>query len=368
MLKINILSDRFATQNTCAFLGPLLVHGRAIRESGYDIRIHFAIEPALRECDVLVVNSNYFWNDPSQDRSDQATEVIAELADAASCLLFFDRSSTAASVAVDVLPFVTRYYKTSLLRDRAHYLRPLYGVRLFADYYHRQTGVSDEESNCSVPVSDAKHLAKLRLSWNTSLANYSLLGPRLATLCRYVPLAFLMRPTGHFEPPSASRPLGVSCRINTAYRRNTVAHQRKLMANLLGDYCSSDRIGKLAYVRELRRSRVVLSPFGYSEINYKDYETFLAGAVLMKPDMSHLETYPDLFQPETTFVPHSWDLDDTVRRLEEVLQDYDRYIDIARAGQEAYRAHIVGREARDRFVTYLSQLVTEALHEPRPQT
>ena len=39
----------------------------------------------------------------------------------------------------------------------------------------------------------------------------------------------------------------------------------------------------------------MVSPFGFGEITLKDFETFLSGSVLVKPNMSHMETYPNFY-------------------------------------------------------------------------
>jgi hypothetical protein len=44
----------------------------------------------------------------------------------------------------------------------------------------------------------------------------------------------------------------------------------------------------------------------------------LSGALLVKQDMSHVETRPDVFRPFETYVPVSWDLSD----LEEKVRYY----------------------------------------------
>jgi hypothetical protein len=44
----------------------------------------------------------------------------------------------------------------------------------------------------------------------------------------------------------------------------------------------------------------------------------MTGAVLLKPDMGHVQTDPDIFVPWETYVPVAWDLSDfeaTVRRV-----------------------------------------------------
>ena len=61
MLRINILTRGFATPNGRAFLFPLVVHQRALRDAGLDIR--FVGLPApdnLADCDLLFIESRVF--------------------------------------------------------------------------------------------------------------------------------------------------------------------------------------------------------------------------------------------------------------------------------------------------------------------
>jgi hypothetical protein len=72
------------------------------------------------------------------------------------------------------------------------------------------------------------------------------------------------------------------------------------------------------FIAEMKRSKLVFSPFGYGEVCWRDYEAVMTGAVLLKPDMGHVQTDPDIFVPWETYVPVAWDLSDfeaTVRRV-----------------------------------------------------
>jgi len=346
-------------QNVRAFLAPLVANRRLLADAGIRVRLYQQRLPELTDCDVLILNSA-FWRGPWVERRAEALDIIADLAARVPQLLYFDRSSTSGTVMCEVLPLVKRYYKTNLLRDRTMYQRPLYGLRQFTDYYHQNYGVVDPAPTHSVPVEDASSLRKLRVSWNTALANYSLLGPRISALYERFPFAPLMRPTTRFEAPSVDRSIDVSCRMGLTYKYETVAHQRRMLADALQRYRRTDRVSKIAYYRELRDSKIVTSPFGYSEVNYKDFETFISGGLLLKPDMSHLETYPDLFQEDVTFVTHDWDLSDINQKIESILADYPRHIEIAKNGQDTYRGYTVGRRAHERFVNYFMALLDEA--------
>jgi hypothetical protein len=62
----------------------------------------------------------------------------------------------------------------------------------------------------------------------------------------------------------------------------------------------------------------------------------MAGALLLKPDMSHLKTFPDYYEPFVTYVPHRWDFSDFLEKLTDILQNPNRYEDIARTGQRRF--------------------------------
>jgi hypothetical protein len=81
---------------------------------------------------------------------------------------------------------------------------------------------------------------------------------------------------------------------------------------------------------------IVVSPFGWGEICYRDFECFLAGAVLLKPDMSHLKTWPDYYEPHVTYIPFAWDLSDLEQRIMDVLSDVERSQEIATNGQRRF--------------------------------
>jgi len=74
-------------------------------------------------------------------------------------------------------------------------------------------------------------------------------------------------------------------------------------------------------MQELQNSKICFSPFGYGEICWRDYEAIAAGAVLLKPDMSHISTNPDIYVPFETYVPIKWDMSDLNDKIHMLLQN-----------------------------------------------
>ena len=109
------------------------------------------------------------------------------------------------------------------------------------------------------------------------------------------------------------------------------------------------------------RSKVVVSPFGWGEINIRDFECFALGSLLVKPSMAHLETYPKFFVEHETYVPYRWDCSDLHEKIDEITQNYSRYLCIARAAQQRLKSALETRESKEEFVQQVHRIVHEAL-------
>lgn len=347
-MRVQVLTSKIPDQNTVAFLAPIVYNKKRIRDLGIDVELRYRYTKDLGECDVVAINSKY-WSGAWERNRDSALRLLDRLSKTSTRLYYFDRSSTAGSVITDIMPYVDKYYKTSLYTDKSNYYRDIYCNRLFSEYYFTNFMIEDKEPATTFAVDSADDIDKLELSWNTSLANYSVYGPRLGALYLKFPIASLLVPTSNFVPPSTTRPKSISCRMTVSYGYETVAYQRRRLAEILVSRLQADRIPKRAYFAELASSRSVLSPFGFSEINYKDFEVFISGALLIKPNMSHLTTWPDLYDAGRTFVSHSWDLTDLENVIEDIDDNYDQYVEIARAGQLRYRAYVATTEGRQAF-------------------
>jgi len=83
-----------------------------------------------------------------------------------------------------------------------------------------------------------------------------------------------------------------------------------------------------SYLETVRLSKVVASPYGYSEISARDYEAAALGSVVLKPPMGHVKTFPTfpyltgLPTTDADFATETEDLLGTLSAVnEEVLGD-----------------------------------------------
>ncbi len=360
---VHILTKGFASPNGIAFLFPLHVHRRRLADMGVRFRCFTRPADELTACDALIVDSRFYSNRWAHDES-AALDELAAHAEQVPALLYFDISDSTGWLQSQVLPFVSRYYKAQLLKDREAYLQPHYGNRIYGDYYHKEFGVEDDNPVTSRPVASDEDLAKLRVSWNSGLADYSLWGPAIMSLRQHLRVdALLSFPRG-FTEAQAPRPIALACRFGTHYSRRTIAYQRERIRQVLGRRLATGKVSRRAYLDEMRNCRAVVSPFGFGEITLKDFEAMLCGAALVKPSMAHLETWPDLFHDGETMAAHRWDLSDLEAVIESVLGDDARRIELAGNAQSRYRHHIASEAGSQEFCQRFRAIVNDALDHP----
>ena len=81
------------------------------------------------------------------------------------------------------------------------------------------------------------------------------------------------------------------------------------------------------YYALMRRSKIIVAPFGYGEIAPRDIESAMLNAVLVKPDMGHIETTPNPYIPNVTYKACKWDYSDMNDVIVDVLDNYKEYRD-----------------------------------------
>ena len=226
---------------------------------------------------------------------------------------------------------VHAYAKKSLFRDRRRFLGPTRGDTHLVEYYSDLFGLPQQTVDFKVP---ADLLGRLHLTPNFFTAP-SLL-PRF--LDRRAPA------------PQRDRRIDVHARL--------AIHGAEWYARMRGAFLERlDRVPGLnvatgtavdwrTYMSELRQSKLCASPFGYGELCWRDMEAFLSGAVLLKPDMGHLDTLPNLYRPYETYVPVAWDFSDLDDAVSWALADEGRRETMARTAFAAVRDYL----ANDRFV------------------
>ncbi len=342
-LRINIVTNN-EHPNSRAFNCPLLATRQLFRKEG--INLDFVFSPSagrVFDADILFVNSNVFKGDFAKDRT-RVFRFLEEASRRHLKIFWFDTTESSSCNHFDILPYVDCLMKGQLLADRSLYLKGFRTGAIFTDYI--DTLYNAGEKAVEFPLPDPAQMHKLALSWNSCFENYNesryALKSRIRQkLRRFTALAMDEHIAIDFSEVSEERPIDVSCRVGPPTGMPSHIAHRKAIANALRKLgADTGMIPPGDYFDELRRSKISIGPFGNGEISFRDYEAIICGATLLKPDIGHLETWPELFQVDRTFVSHKWDLSDLSSKIAGLIERPAMRVRIAWEAQEVYKRAI----------------------------
>ncbi len=292
------------------------------------------------------VGFQFFFRTPTK----QVLETIDTLRSRSSPrikFLYFDGDDDLGILWPQILGKVDLYVKNHVMVDRTFYLRSTIGKSNLTDYVatHYGTSFDSNEVPRSTPVTDKADLEKIFLGWNLGSSNR------------------VYKPFKQYgAKPVSRKDIDISCRVlmppGSWLTPLRLAPIRELQ-RLAGEYqvvASMDRVPAAQFQDELARSRICVSPFGHGEICFRDFEAVLHGCLLIKPDMGHLESRPDIYVPGETYVPVRWDFADLGEKCRYYLENDEERARIANHATEVLRNFYDNREFIDIFAQLLERL------------
>lgn len=328
------------------------------KDRGLNVKCyHNHLNKDLKDADFLLIHSRYFDRGKNLNNGTRMDEkslwkYLLQMRQTTGKLIWFDAADSTGSSDFPIIPYVDVFLKKQLLKDKTYYTEQNSNndLRIWLNSPGAQKAAYPFKP-CPID-----QLHKVRLGWNLGLNDYRYFGYKLSRLSNF--LSYGLYPL-KFSSVQSDRCLDLTFR-GTIHNENNgsfkVSEQRNTVLKLLKDYkgniASGLSIPKSKYWQELRRSKLSISPYGWGEICYRDFETFISGALLVKPAMQHLETYPDLYKPNETYIPVSWDLADLPEKLDHLMTHFSHYKDVAQNGQEMYKNAVYDS---DSFINLVSK-------------
>ncbi len=214
--------------------------------------------------------------------------------------VYFDGDDDLCVRLPEVVSDVDAYVKGHLFRDRQQYLNRFVGKSNLTDFVHKQFGVSFADDPCAleaVPV-PFEQISKIALGCNLAVGG---------------PIERIREKISTY--PAVAKDIDIVFRGNVpadwmGHLRKGVAPALKRLQKTCRVIVPDTRVNPEEYYREMLRSKICVSPFGYGEVCWRDFEAVICGCLLVKPDMSHIETHPNIYRPYETYVPVKWDFSD----------------------------------------------------------
>ena len=323
---------------------PFVFYGAELSRR-YDVEFRFVPVDALLEgreanphdADIVLVQP---WFTTPLDVLDQALDRLANARPETQISFLDSYAHNDLRLARTVDPYVTYYLKKSLFKDKSLYFKTFEGDTNLVDYYGKLYGLKHDPVNWNVPETI---LSKLRLS------------PNFLTSPHFIDALSSKEP-----PKRTGRKLDVSARLGGQNAHGSYAAMRRHANRLVSQidrisHSPQDTVSFRAYMKEMRTARLCFSPFGFGELCWRDIEAMISGTVMIKPDMSHLETLPNLYEPGVTYLPERWDFASLEEVIHTGLDDEPRCEAIAATAYERMSSYIWNA----RFVTDMQFLFAE---------
>ena len=85
------------------------------------------------------------------------------------------------------------------------------------------------------------------------------------------------------------------------------------------------RVSQEEYYKRISSAKILLAPFGYGEMAPRDLEAAYFGSILIKPDMSYIDTSLNPFIDGETYIACQHDYSDLQEKVEDILGNYNNY-------------------------------------------
>ena len=147
-------------------------------------------------------------------------------------------------------------------------------------------------------------------------------------------LGYLLPQYRNFQPVLRKKDLDV-CAIYQASHdygedhgvRNDVYytnHRKGAWDQLDSKYkAKKDKLPYQEYISTLYNSKVAISPFGMGEVCFRDFECMQFGTIIIKPSMDKINTVPNIYFDNDTYISVNHDWSNLNEKIDYVLSNFD---------------------------------------------
>lgn len=274
-------------------------------------------------------------------------------------IFFIDPFDQISSTFFSVLPYVDRFLKYQALKDITQYHQPMIGGTRITDYLARQMDYDLEGWEVTSPIPEG-YENRIEAGWFISLI------PEFKRPLLRQPWPWEHQnkdidmvchvsygPKAHLEWYGKLRMQAIEA-VKALGDRYTLA--------ISGEYLEERTVSRRQYLRDMKRGRIAISPFGWGELSLRDYEAVCHNCLLIKPSVDHIATEPNIFIAGETYVPVRWDYAD----LEEKCDYYLTHPEAADRIIQNARNVFINYFRRDGFVRRMANLLSTAQPDGSP--
>ncbi len=354
-MKINILINNNFFNDYCSysFIYPIIKSLKRFKDINFRFSFLHLLNKKLFDCDVVIIDSRF--NEIEKNKKN-ILEFINKNKPKNTKLIFADNADNSGQLKKDFLRICNSYWKGQILNDKKYYANSHYGGRLFTDFYNKKFKIIDKNKQQTDIIIEKDLLKKILVSWNMGLCDHGKFSHLKQKFFSIFKSNYILFNSKNFFLPSIERKNDISCRIGIKYDRETVEYQRRKVSKILNEFTKIKKISRFKYIEELKNSKFVVSPFGWGELCPRDFEAFLHGSILIKPEMSLIKTWPRWYNKKT-YLPFLWDLSNLRDQIIYALDNYKMLKELATNAQQKYLFFTSNKGSDEIFVKRFLKLL-----------
>ena len=349
-MKINFLVGNLDYFNSYAFIYPIYKSLNIMSEQ-HEIKISY--EENDENYDLIFVDSKYFYKFFLKNNFEEVSNTLINIKKKCKKLIYCDNEASL-FINRNIYKHIDFYLKSKLPSDKNYYLQKYYGLRVYTDFYNKNFNITDKNENYSY-ILDETQLSKNILGWNNGICDYSYYSNYKRKIFSYTNFKFML----NFKVKKIKKIKKISARISQTYDRETINFQRNYLIKTLKNLIETKRIRKKDYFNEISQSYSSLSPFGWGEICYRDFEIFLNKSMLIKPSMDHIQTWPDYYKDKETYIKFKWDFSD-FEKIISLIENEEYCYHIGRNGHNYYM-NFFNEDGKKIFSDYFENILNKII-------
>ena len=145
--KLHVLYSGIKTDgNELAFLFPILFNKKLLkRDYGLEVKLFDHENEELFQADSILVSSWYFGRKLKSwiNNKEEIFKFLSRARNGGSFVTWADISDSSGTTQFEVMPFIDKYIKGQILKDRDLYKQEFVSARVHSDFYSKEFGIID---------------------------------------------------------------------------------------------------------------------------------------------------------------------------------------------------------------------------------
>jgi hypothetical protein len=348
MKKINILSrgSKLKWGYNFGYWSLFNFFEKELLDLGYSFNFYNRISSDFFDCDYIFVNNKFFTDNYKFKLLDKFgflkkfisnkisfNEIAQLLSKKNKNLIWFDLTDSAGTTQFEVLPYVKKYIKGQLYKNRDLYRKNLFRNRYFSDYYQKSFKI-EKDIKFNFCKLEANYDQKVILGWNLGVGNFfDIINysnfDKLICLSKFI---FLKNKKKLFDYSLRNRKVDIKkfdlfFRLSNRIRnkKKSIHYQRQYVGDFLNKKYDLDifknKMNHKNYLINLMNSKISVGCFGWGEICYREFEATRMGTAFVYPNIQYIETWPNIFVDGKTYKSYELDFSNLQESIDFLLDN-----------------------------------------------